>query len=66
MLYIDYQVFELFPANERAELMLYKRHFLNTTASGSLKISFLEMSLFYFELMGDVYSEMQTGTACQH
>lgn len=43
-----------------------KRHFLNSIASGFMKIPFLEMSLFYFELMGEVDSEIQTGTACQH
>lgn len=29
-----------------------------------MKISFFEMSLFYLELMGEVYSEIQTKTAC--
>lgn len=29
-----------------------------------MKISFFETSLFYFELMGEVYSEIQTETAC--
>lgn len=31
-----------------------------------MKIPFLEMILFYFELMGEVYSEIQSGTACQN
>lgn len=66
MLCLYYQLFELFPAHECTEIMLYKRHFLNSTASGFMKIPFSEMRIFYLELMGEVDSEIQTGAACQH